>query len=194
MHTLEQRARRFASKAHAACNQRRKYTDEPYIVHPASVVERVRSVCQDEIVLAAAWLHDTVEDTPTTLADIHHHFGDPVARLVEMVTNPDTPAGFNRYKRKQQHFAHTALACAAAQTIKLADIIDNTQGIVGFDPHFSRIYLVEKRLQVVGLIRGDEGLFRQASLTIEQEIERLTKPPYNIPAAWFLKLASRYQA
>lgn len=194
MHSLEQRARRYASHAHAACDQRRKYTDQPYIVHPAAVVEYVRSVCQDETVLAAAWLHDTVEDTPTTLPDIAHHFGDAVARLVEMVNNPPVPTGMNRARRKMHYFAHTAAGCAAAQTIKLADIIDNTRDIVAFDPHFSRVYLVEKRIQIAGLQRGDKALFQQAHFTIEQGVAQLTRPPHNVPAAWFEKLSRRYQA
>ncbi|WP_274872826.1 HD domain-containing protein, partial [Serratia marcescens] len=59
--TLAERARRYATKAHAAIDQRRKYTDDPYIVHPQAVMELVRSVPHTEEMLAAAWLHDTVE-------------------------------------------------------------------------------------------------------------------------------------
>ncbi|VDZ55823.1 bifunctional (p)ppGpp synthetase II/ guanosine-3',5'-bis pyrophosphate 3'-pyrophosphohydrolase [Serratia odorifera] len=66
--TLVERARRYATKAHAAIDQRRKYTNAPYIVHPQAVVEIVRSVPHTDEMLAAAWLHDTVEDTP-------HHAG-----------------------------------------------------------------------------------------------------------------------
>ncbi len=72
MDSLEEQARRYATQAHAEAGQRRKYTDEPYIVHPAAVVELVRSVSHDEHLLAAAWLHDTVEDTGTTLSDIEN--------------------------------------------------------------------------------------------------------------------------
>lgn len=64
--TLVERARRYATKAHAAIDQRRKYTNDPYIVHPQAVMEIVSSVPHSEEMLAAAWLHDTVEDTPTT--------------------------------------------------------------------------------------------------------------------------------
>lgn len=90
--SLEEQARRFATEAHASAGQRRKYTDEPYIVHPAAVVELVRSVSHDDALLAAAWLHDTVEDTATTQSDIETHFGTRVASLVEMLTN-SAPAG-----------------------------------------------------------------------------------------------------
>lgn len=194
MLSLEERARRFATKAHAAKEQRRKYTFEPYIVHPAAVVELVRSVCSREEVLAAAWLHDTVEDTDTTIIDIEARFGSEVALLVAMVTNPKPQSGANRIERKRVHFLHTARANPTAQTIKLADIIDNTREILRYDPHFARVYLVEKRLQLAGLERGDLRLKEQAGAIIEQGISQLMMPPYNVPAAWFTQLMSRYQA
>lgn len=194
MLSLEERARRYATKAHAACNQRRKYTLEPYIVHPAAVVEIVRSVSPIEEVLAAAWLHDTVEDTGTTLIDIQEHFGPDVATLVAMVTNPEQLPGTNRMHRKRAHFLHTANASQEAQTIKLADIIDNTREILLYDPHFARVYLIEKRIQLAGLQRGNEILKAQAEGIIEQGISQLMMPPYNVPAAWFAALMARYQA
>jgi (p)ppGpp synthase/HD superfamily hydrolase len=194
MLSLEERARRYATKAHAACDQRRKYTFEPYIVHPAAVVELVRSVSPVEELLAAAWLHDTVEDTGSTLIDIQEHFGSDVATLVAMVTNPEQRPGTNRMNRKRAHFLHTANACGEAQTIKLADIIDNTREILRYDPHFARVYLIEKRIQLTGLQRGNETLRAQAESIIERGISQLMMPPYNVPAAWFAALMARYQA
>ncbi|RPH22152.1 bifunctional (p)ppGpp synthetase/guanosine-3',5'-bis(diphosphate) 3'-pyrophosphohydrolase [Buttiauxella warmboldiae] len=194
MLSLEERARRYATKAHAACDQRRKYTLEPYIVHPAAVVELVRSISAAEEMLAAAWLHDTVEDTGSTLTDIQQHFGPDVAMLVAMVTNPEQRPGTNRMYRKRAHFLHTANASPEAQTIKLADIIDNTRGILRYDPHFARVYLIEKRIQLAGLQRGNERLREQAEGIIEQGISQLMMPPYNVPAAWFAALMTRYQA
>ncbi|MTD37388.1 HD domain-containing protein [Erwinia sp. CPCC 100877] len=195
MLSLEERARRFATRVHAAQDQRRKYTNDPYIIHPAAVVEQVRLVLpEDEPVLAAAWLHDTVEDTDTTLGDIESHFGPEVARLVGMLTNPPTPEGMNRAQRKRLHFQHTARACSRAQTIKLADIIDNTRELLHYDPDFARIYLLEKRLQLAGMAQGDARLRREAQHVVEQGISQLMKPPYNVPASWFDKRAMRYQA
>ncbi|WP_058910516.1 HD domain-containing protein [Entomohabitans teleogrylli] len=193
MYSLEDRARRFAARAHAACGQRRKYTDEPYIVHPQAVVELVRSVCRQETVLAAAWLHDTVEDTDTTLEDIAERFGAEVASLVAMVTNPPVAQELNRPQRKYQHFLYTAQGSAAAQTIKIADIIDNTRELLRFDAQFARVYLPEKQLQLAGLVRGDSALREQAGRIIAQGIEQLKKPPYNVPEAWFTRLRARYR-
>jgi len=190
--SLEEQARRYATRAHAEAGQRRKYTDEPYIVHPAAVVELVRSVSADDALLAAAWLHDTVEDTDTTLADIASHFGPRVAQLVEMLTDSAQPQAKNRAARKLAHFRHTAEASPEAQTIKLADIIDNTRAIVRFDPHFARVYLVEKRIQIDLLKQGDAQLWRQASASIEQGIAQLCAPPYSVPQSWFDRQAAKY--
>lgn len=192
MQSLEEQARRFATEIHAAAGQRRKYTDEPYIVHPAAVVELVRSVTDDENMLAAAWLHDTVEDTRATLEDIAQQFGDEVAGLVGMLTDKKQPQAKNRAARKVAHFRHTADASPAAQTIKLADIIDNTRAIVQYDPHFARVYLVEKQVQITLLREGSAELWRQAQVIIEQGIAQLRQRPYNVPQAWFEKQAAKY--
>lgn len=192
MDSLEEQARRYATKAHAEAGQRRKYTDEPYIVHPAAVVELVRSVTDCEVMLAAAWLHDTVEDTPSTLNDISRHFGPAVAELVEMLTDSHPAEAKNRAARKVAHFRHTARASADAQTIKLADIIDNTRSIIHFDAHFARVYLVEKRVQIALLTDGNAELWQQASIIIERGIEQLTQAPHHIPADWFTRQQSKY--
>lgn len=193
MLSLEERARRYATKAHAAEDQRRKYTAEPYIVHPAAVAELVRSVLpDDEALLAAAWLHDTVEDTTTTPGDIATHFGEDVANLVIMLTNPPTPGALNRAQRKRLHFAHTAQACPRAQTVKIADIIDNTREILRYDPDFARLYLLEKKLQLEALTRGNDCLRQRAQEIITDGITRLMQPPYNVPARWFDKKAAGY--
>ncbi|MDF7661051.1 HD domain-containing protein [Erwiniaceae bacterium L1_54_6] len=190
--SLEDQARRYATRAHAAAGQRRKYTDEPYIVHPAAVAELVRSVTDDEAMLAAAWLHDTVEDTPSTLQDIESHFGPRVAELVDMLTDSAQPQAKNRTARKLAHFRHTAQASPEAQTIKLADIIDNTRSIVQFDPHFARVYLVEKQVQIQLLNEGDKRLWQQADNMIRQGIAQLAQPPHSIPESWFVKQAAKY--
>ncbi|MDI6635868.1 HD domain-containing protein [Pantoea dispersa] len=190
--SLEEQARRYATQAHADAGQRRKYTDEPYIVHPAAVAELVRSVSDDEAMIAAAWLHDTVEDTASTLQDIEEHFGPRVAHLVDMLTDSAQPQAKNRTARKLAHFRHTAEASPEAQTIKLADIIDNTRAIVQFDPNFARVYLVEKQIQIQLLQQGDRRLWQQANHIIEQGIAQLAKPPYSVPESWFVKQAAKY--
>lgn len=158
----EQCAKEYAERCHAAINQRRKYTDEPYIVHPAEVVELVRSVPHTEAMLCAAWLHDVVEDTHATLLGLHHMFGAEIAALVEMLTDVSVPSDGNRATRKAIDREHTARASAAAKTIKLADLISNSRSIATHDPDFAKVYFAEKRLLLDFLREGDSVLWERA--------------------------------
>ncbi|MDV5140574.1 HD domain-containing protein [Chimaeribacter arupi] len=185
MTTLVERARLFASKAHAGINQRRKYTDDPYIVHPRAVAEIVSRVPHSEAMLAAAWLHDTVEDTPTTLQDIEREFGPEVATLVGMLTNASQPDEGDRIQRKNLDRRHTAQASPQAKTIKLADLIDNLDEILKCDAEFAKTYLIEKRLQLEVLKEGNKTLWKRARKIIDQALDSLHQPPYNVPAQWF---------
>ena len=159
MTDLELKAKVFATKYHADIKQVRKYTGEPYINHPAAVVEIVRSVPHTEAMLCAAWLHDTVEDTNATIDDIKREFGAEIAELVESLTDVSQQTDGNRKIRKAIDREHTAKASPQAKSIKLADLIDNTKTIVAFDPEFAKVYLAEKRLLLDVLGEGDKTLF-----------------------------------
>jgi guanosine-3',5'-bis(diphosphate) 3'-pyrophosphohydrolase len=163
---LETRARLFATAAHAAVGQLRKYTHEPYIVHPAEVAKIVRSVPHTDEMLAAAWLHDTVEDTGVSIELIRAEFGSEVSDLVGWLTDVSRPDHGNRAARKAIDRAHTAAAPAEAQTVKLADLISNTRSIVAHDPKFAETYLVEKRLLLEVMHRGDPTLMQIARTQI----------------------------
>jgi (p)ppGpp synthase/HD superfamily hydrolase len=161
MNSVE-RARIFATAAHAAVGQLRKYTNEPYIVHPAEVAEIVASVGGTNDMLAAAWLHDVVEDTGVTLEVIRQEFGDDVAELVGWLTDVSRPEDGNRAQRKAVDREHTARAPAAAQTVKLADLISNSRSIMKYDAKFAETYLAEKRLLLAVMNRGDSRLMAEA--------------------------------
>jgi (p)ppGpp synthase/HD superfamily hydrolase len=160
---MTERARVFATAAHAAVGQLRKYTHEPYIVHPAEVVSIVRSVPHTEAMLAAAWLHDVVEDTGVTIETVRAEFGTEVADLVSWLTDVSRPEDGNRAHRKARDREHTAAAPAEAQTVKLADLISNTRSIMAHDPKFAVTYLEEKRALLAVMTRGDAGLHARAS-------------------------------
>jgi len=156
--TMVERARVFATAAHAAVGQVRKYTFEPYIVHPAEVASIVRSVPHTDEMIAAAWLHDTVEDTDVTIEDVRAEFGDKVAELVGWLTDVSRPEDGNRAVRKAMDRAHSAAAPADAQTVKLADLIANTRSIMKHDVAFAKTYLEEKRLMLEVMDKGDATL------------------------------------
>jgi len=160
--TIVERARVFATAAHAAVKQVRKYTFESYIVHPAEVASIVATVPHTDEMLAAAWLHDTVEDTGVTIVDIQAEFGNEVAELVGWLTDVSTPEQGNRAVRKAIDREHTAMAPAAAATVKLADLIANSRSIMAHDPAFAKVYLEEKRMLLEVLTRGDATLMAQA--------------------------------
>ncbi len=173
MSELVEKAKAFAIAAHDAIEHRRKYVDAPYWVHPQAVAELVASVSDDTEMIAAAWLHDTVEDTPVTLPQIEQNFGRRVAQLVADLTDVSVSADGNRAARKTIDRAHTALAHADAKTIKLADLIHNTESIVQYAPGFARVYLQEKRLLLEVLREGDERLQQMASERLQQGLELL---------------------
>ncbi|MER9768899.1 HD domain-containing protein [Mesorhizobium sp. M0189] len=160
---LVSRALAFATAAHASVDQRRKYSNESYIVHPIAVAEIVRTVPHTPEMIAAAFLHDTVEDCGIKIDDIDAEFGVQVAELVGWLTDVSVPADGNRAARKAIDLAHTAKAPPPAKTIKLADLIDNTLTIKERDPDFWRVYRHEK-LRLLDVLReGDATLWARAA-------------------------------
>lgn len=174
---LPGKADRFAEAAHAAIGQLRKYTGEPYIVHPRAVAALVHTVTHDEVTLAAAFLHDTVEDTSVTLAQIAQELGADVALLVENLADVSRPEDGNRQLRKTIDRQHAAQADPRAKTIKLADLIDNTQSIVAHDPGFAQFYLAEKLLLLDVLSDGHPDLYRLAIKTLRKARSELAALP-----------------
>jgi (p)ppGpp synthase/HD superfamily hydrolase len=158
---LVARARAFAERAHGAIDHRRKYSGRPYTEHLARVAERVAQAIDDPAAVAAAWLHDVVEDTPATHADIEHTFGSRVGALVRALTDVDRDYG-NRADRKAADRARLAQAPPLAQTVKLADLIDNAADIAANDPEFARVFLNEMGALLGVLTAGDPALLAEA--------------------------------
>jgi (p)ppGpp synthase/HD superfamily hydrolase len=87
----------FAARAHRG--QYRKGTGIPYLIHPLNVARTlIEAGCEEDVVVAGL-LHDTVEDTPVTLADIRTQFGEAVAQLVEAASEPDKSDTWENRKR-----------------------------------------------------------------------------------------------
>ena len=162
MDELVKRAKIYAREAHQRIDQRRKYSNLPYHVHLDAVAELVSSVTDDEEMIAAAWLHDVVEDTPATLEDLEQEFGSDVAQLVKELTDVSRPSDGNRARRKSIDRQHTAKASARGKTIKLADLIHNCSDITKHDPSFARIYLNEMSALLDVLGDADNKLYKQA--------------------------------
>jgi len=161
------KALKFCMTAHG--DQKRKYTDEPYWHHPVSVATILIETCIFNIdMVCAAILHDTVEDTETTQADIEDNFGPEVADLVHWLTDISKPSDGNRQYRKKLDRLHLAKAPAEAQTIKLADLIDNSESIVKHDPRFAKVYMEEKALLLDALDKGSPVLMAKARRIVNE--------------------------
>lgn len=128
--TLLDRAIVFAVQAHAGTERRGKAF--PYIVHPMEAVEIVATMTRDQELLAAAVLHDTVEDTDTTVEQIRHEFGDRIASLVasESDTMPDGVSQEDSWHaRKQAAIDRLAHASHDAKIVALGDKLSNMRAI-----------------------------------------------------------------
>jgi (p)ppGpp synthase/HD superfamily hydrolase len=175
MSSLVYKAQVFAIAAHGAVGQVRKYTGEPYVVHPAEVVQILQAAgVFNPHVLAAAWLHDVLEDTQVTEQMLLQVFGPVVLELVGQLTDQSHPAHGNRAERKRIDREHTARACPEARSVKLADLISNTRSIVEHDPAFARVYLKEKAA-LLEVLRdcSHPALWAQANELLEQSLCKL---------------------
>lgn len=162
--TILDRAIIIAARAHSG--QRRKYTNDPYICHPLDVVQILTQHGHtDPVMLAAAAMHDVLEDTAVTAEDLRKWYGvpDEVVDLVEELTEPQVEG--NRATRKAAEAIRLSTVSAEAQTIKCADMISNTQSIVKYDPGFARVYLQEK-LDVLKRMKAAEYTIRSNAMLL----------------------------
>lgn len=128
--TLLDKAIRFATDAHAGTERRGK--GFPYIVHPLEAVAIAASITPDQEILAAAVLHDTVEDTSVTLDDLRWEFGDRVASLVEAesdVFDDSVSETDSWHERKAAAIARLAAAPRDAKIVAMGDKLSNMRAI-----------------------------------------------------------------
>lgn len=168
MNDLVERARAYAVQNHDRINQRLKYSFQPFDVHLKAVADLVASVTDDPESIAAAWLHDTLDDTPATFEDLIREFGPGVACLVTELTDISKPSDGNRAARKEVDRRHLALASPRAKTVKLADLIVNSQDICKHDERFGRVYIVEMMALLAVLHEGDALLYERAERVVEK--------------------------
>lgn len=126
------KALKFAADKHR--HQRRKDSESlPFINHPIEVTEVLIAVggVEDIEVLQAAILHDTIEDTETTAAELENDFGSEVRRLVEEVTDDKN---LHKQERKRLQVECAAQLSTGAKQIKLADKICNLRDVTHAPP------------------------------------------------------------
>jgi guanosine-3',5'-bis(diphosphate) 3'-pyrophosphohydrolase len=125
------RAAQFAAQKHKDC--RRKDADEtPYINHPIAVAATLSEAgVRDVELLAAALLHDTIEDTDATYDEVHGEFGKRIADLVAEVTDDKS---LEKKERKRLQVLRAGRLSSGAKLIKLADKICNLRDILDSPP------------------------------------------------------------
>ncbi len=153
------RAAHFAAVKHAA--QRRKgEAAEPYVNHVLEVANLVAEAGLDADVIAAALLHDTVEDTATSAAELEAEFGTIVTRLVLELTDDKSLPKAERKRLQVERAPHKS---ASAQAIKTADKISNLRSILAsppadWDQERKRQYFEFANAVVAGLSLAPESL------------------------------------
>lgn len=117
----------FAARKHQ--DQRRKNAEaSPYINHPIEVANILANVggVKDETTLVAAILHDTIEDTQTSVEELEEQFGKEVAGLVQELTDDKS---LPPKERKRLQIEHAAGSSLKAKHLKLADKISNVSDL-----------------------------------------------------------------
>lgn len=161
---LWQEAASFAARAHR--HQVRKDGQTPYVAHPFRVAMTIRDIfgCDDQAAIAAAILHDTIEDTTTDFDDLLGAFGEEVARTVAAMTkNMALP----EKEREAAYDAQLAKAGWRARLVKLADVYDNLMDTESKRPH-KLDDMLDKCRRAVALARGDAGEHPVMRLAVER--------------------------
>ncbi len=177
--TLFDRAAQFAIEAHRGGERRGK--GFPYIIHPMEAVTIVASVTNDPEMLAAAILHDTVEDTDATIEQIEELFGARVARLVHVETAQKGASWRARRQVQIERFRH---ADRDSLIVALGDKLSNLRAIAADyramgDTLWSRFHAPEGKKDIEWYYRGlADALIPLADTTPYQEFRSLVESTF----------------
>lgn len=174
----------FGDQAHG--EQLRKYAPDRYMVHPVRVMEKLKSYTDDITILAAALLHDVLEDTPVTRSKMQDFLetllnaqqakrtAELVVELSDVYVKKNFP-NLNRRTRKSKELERLEKTSADSQTIKYSDILDNSLEISDQDPQFARVYLSEASLILKKLDKGSPELRKEAMKAVEQGLQKIIR-------------------
>ena len=168
MEPILEKIKDFADQAHG--EQMRRYSNDRYIVHPVRVMETCRAFTNDTAVLAAALLHDVLEDTPITAEELKSFLltvmkpgqAERTVHIVKELTDVFTKSRYphyNRRKRKRKEADRLEKTSGEAHTIKYADIIDNAPETSEKDPDFAKTFLFEYKELLKRITKGEQQLY-----------------------------------
>jgi RelA/SpoT family (p)ppGpp synthetase len=153
------RAYEFSAAAHEG--QTRK-SGEPYITHPVAVAQELAEMHLDAQAISAAILHDVVEDTPVSIADIEENFGAEAALLVDAVSKLDQIQFHSRAEAQAESFRKMMLAMIEdirVILVKLADRLHNMQTLDSM-PADKRARIARETLDIYAPIANRLGINR----------------------------------
>lgn len=164
---LGKKAFGFAKKAHKG--QVRKFSGLPYVVHPESVANLAQKYTQDPIIVAAAYLHDTIEDTEATHDILVQEFGKEVANLVQELTSASKDE-MKKVGGKAKYLTDKMMKMSKkALTLKLIDRLDNVS-----DEHasegFKERYYAETKYILDNLTRSLDSTQKKIVKEIKKKI------------------------
>lgn len=171
----------FVERQHE--EQKRKYTGDPYTVHLTAVAEKAAKHVKGTKEIGMC--HDLFEDTTCTREDlagqlIHSGYdkkeAERIVNGVQELTDVYTHEAFpdlNRKQRKQKEAERLGTISPLAQSVKYADLLDNTKSIVEHDLKFARVYVAEKREILKHMNKGNKELYAEVKRSLanaEKEI------------------------
>ncbi len=163
--------------------QKRKYTNEPYVNHVIAVAKMADGLCKFGYEIGLC--HDLLEDTDCTsseLAQSLQRFGytdieakqikDAVIELTDVYITEDYPQ-VNRAKRKSLEAERLGKTSYEAQTVKYCDLMHNTESIVKHDKSFAKIYLAEKATILKHMTAGNEVTYKKCKRVLKSALKQL---------------------
>jgi (p)ppGpp synthase/HD superfamily hydrolase len=160
----------LAARRHSGM-QRKGRGNEPYINHLAEVANLLSMATEgtDAELVAAGWLHDTIEDTPTTEQELAEKFGERVATLVAEVTDD---MSLPKDQRRQRQIADAPNKSPGAKLIKIADKISNIRARIVRQPSpRERDDLIDYLSWAVEVVRGCQGVNATVDRTFEDTVK-----------------------
>lgn len=187
---LLNRAYVYAMKAHG---EQRRASGDPYFSHPLEVAAILTDLKLDDATIAAALLHDTIEDTDATRIDIDALFGPDIGHLVEGLTKLAKLELVSREAKQAENLRKLLLAIAEdvrVLLVKLADRLHNMRTLV-YMPAHKRRRVAEETIDIYAPLAGRMGMHEMRSELEDLAFRELQPDAYKVIVARLERLAAR---
>jgi RelA/SpoT family (p)ppGpp synthetase len=189
---LLNRAYVYAMKAHG---EQRRASGDPYFSHPLEVAAILTDLKLDDATIAAALLHDTIEDTPTTRAEIDQMFGPEIGALVDGLTKLKKLDLVTKEAKQAENLRKLLLAIAddvRVLLVKLADRLHNMRTI-SFMPISARHRVAEETLEIYAPLAGRMGMHEMREELEDLSFRELNPDDYAMVSIRLNALAERHK-